>query len=151
MTFSQRTYAASQRPPRSSQKLMVRFYTLPSFSLTRASIWFSAGFRNWLLRETFVPSLWTPFPHSHISISEVFAGWREARSAYMPTTARLWLSQGLCTLLRWEASQVPWAVGSSFQSRALWSHVTKMPGRESNPGRWSPPWEEFLFLSQRGI
>lgn len=78
MTFSQRTYAASQRPPRSSQKLMVWFYTLPSFSLTRASIWFSAGFQNWLLWEAFVPSLWTPFPHSHISISEVFAGWREA-------------------------------------------------------------------------
>lgn len=89
MTFSQRTCVASQRPPRSSQKLVVQFNTLPGLSLKWVSVWFSAGFRNGLLWETLVPSLWTPSPDFHISISEVFAGWREARSAYMPTTARL--------------------------------------------------------------
>lgn len=120
MTFSQRTYVASQRPPLSSQKLVVQFYTLARVFLERGErlVFFRLS-ELVALGKMLVPSLWTPSPDSHMSISEVFAGWREARSAYMPTTARLWLSQGLCTLPRWEASQVPRAVGSSFQSMAL--------------------------------
>lgn len=102
------------------------------------------------LWETLVPSLSTPSSPSQISISEMFAAWCEARSAYMPTTARLWLNQGFWEHLRQKGSHVAWALDSSFQSGTLWSHVfTEMPGRESKPGvgmEWKHPWKQSRLL-----